>query len=342
MPGDTEFVFAAAPENSGQRLDSLIANRIPDLSRSVAAELIRTGFVLVAGTPRKAGYRLKSGETIRVTIPPPVAVDCRPEAIPLDILFEDEDLVALNKPAGLVVHPAPGHAGGTLVNALLHHCRDLQGIGGELRPGIVHRLDKDTSGVMVVAKTQAALFHLADQFKRRRVSKRYLALVAGNPRRDAGILDQPIGRHPIHRKKMTVRDADGRRAVTRWRVLARYTVAALIEACPETGRTHQIRVHLAALGHPVIGDGLYGKGRPGGGNLSAVARSAYHRVLSAIERQQLHAQRLTFFHPRSEKQMVVAVDPPEDMQTTIDRLGRLEGDTTSSKLKGESQNARSL
>jgi 23S rRNA pseudouridine1911/1915/1917 synthase len=325
MSGDSLFSFCVDLENSGQRLDALIAGHLPDLSRTAAAELVRAGRVTVSGHPRKASYRPRAGERIDGAIPAPVSADCRPEAIPLDLLYEDRSVVVVNKPPGMVVHPAPGHAGGTLVNALLHHCRDLAGIGGEVRPGIVHRLDKDTSGVMVAAKTQAALLHLSDQFKQRRVVKRYLALVAGVPQRPAGVAEGAIGRHPVHRKKMALRDGPGgRSAVTRWALIEPLGGAALMEARPQTGRTHQIRVHFAAMGHPILGDALYGKGRrrPGGHD---AASQAFGRIAAGIRRQQLHAADLTLRHPVSGEEMHFGAPLPADMQRVLEELRSLAG-----------------
>jgi 23S rRNA pseudouridine1911/1915/1917 synthase len=255
---------------------------------------------------KKSGYRVRAGEQIKGFIPPPEPVRFHPEPIPLDILYEDMHLIVVNKPPGLVVHPAPGHHSGTLVNGLLYHCPNLEGIGTKLRPGIVHRLDKDTSGTLVVAKTGFVHHHLSDQFKSRRIEKKYLALVLGEPRADSGTISDPIGRHPIHRKRMSTTSRKGREAETRWRVRKRIEGATLLELDLKTGRTHQIRVHCAAIHHPIIGDPVYG----------------YRRISKQISapRQMLHAWRLGFFHPATGEWMRFESPIPEDMQDLMNAL----------------------
>jgi 23S rRNA pseudouridine1911/1915/1917 synthase len=287
-----EFRLAAA--EAGARLDQFLAARIPALSRSRLQQLVKQGFVLVNQRTTKASTKLRAGDHVELTEPAPVAAHAEAEDIAFDVLFEDDDLIVLNKPAGLVVHPAAGHAQGTLVNALLHHCRVLSGIGGEQRPGIVHRLDKETSGCLVAAKNDAAHHALARQFAGREVSKIYLALAAGKFRQASGVIEGAIGRHPIHRKKMTVLGGKrGRSARTDYRVLCEIAGDSLVECTLHTGRTHQIRVHLKHLGHPVLGDELYG--RRGG-----------------FPRQMLHAWKLGFIHPRTGARLHFVAPIPQD------------------------------
>ena len=282
------------------RLDAWLAAAHPGISRSRWKQLIEAGHVFLNGAPvLKANTALAPGDELRCVLPDPEPVGLVPADIPLAVLYEDSDLIVLDKPAGLVVHPAPGHAADTLVNALLHHCGDLQGIGGELRPGIVHRLDKDTSGVLVVAKNEPAHTALVAQFSAHTVRKEYLALVWGAPKPAAGEIRLPIGRHPVHRKKMAV-VGKGRAAVTRYETLAATPLAALLRVRIETGRTHQIRVHLAHLGHPVAGDAVYGRAR--------------HGLPEGLElpRQMLHARRLKIAHPRDGRPLEFSAPPPPD------------------------------
>lgn len=295
-----------ACEQPAPRLDVWLVQQLPGLSRARVQELIRAGRVLVNGRARKANQPVRAGDTAVVDIPKPEPTDLRAEDIPLNILFEDADILVINKPAALVVHPAPGHASGTLVNALLHHCSDalggtsLGGIGGELRPGIVHRLDRDTSGVLVVAKNQAALDGLAAQFKGRRVTKQYAAIVWGCPRPPSGTIDTLVGRDPRNRKKMSARPRSGRRAVTHYEVVEAHADASLLRVRIETGRTHQIRVHLAHIGHPVVGDTQYGRAR--------VSKTGI-----AATRQMLHAEQLAFAHPRTGRELEFRAPMPDDM-----------------------------
>ena len=250
----TAFTFHVRPAQAGVRLDTLVAAQVEDCSRSFAATLIRNGRIVVDGDPKKPGYLVKAGETVSGRIETPEPASFEAEAIPLTILQEDDDLLVLDKAPGMVVHPAPGHPRGTLVNALIHHCPDLTGISGCLRPGIVHRLDKDTSGAIVVAKNSRSMHHLAAQFKCRTVRKRYLAIVYGQPANQSGRIDRPIGRHPTDRKKMSVHTRGPRPAMTSWLLREAFGGAALLELDIHTGRTHQIRVHCQSMGHPVIGD----------------------------------------------------------------------------------------
>jgi 23S rRNA pseudouridine1911/1915/1917 synthase len=302
------FSFTVHASEAGMRLDVLLASRPGGISRSLAAQLIDAGHVRVNGVARKPGYRVRGGEVVAGRLPDPQPTGFLPEPIPLHRLYEDADIIVIDKPAGLVVHPAPGHRSGTLVNALLYHCPDLTGIGTELRPGIVHRLDKDTSGTLVVAKTAAALEHLAGQFKRRTVRKDYLALVHGEMPAPNGTVRLPIGRHPVDRKRMSTMSRKGREAETEWRVLRTLCGASLLEVGLRTGRTHQIRVHCAAIGHPILGDPVYGRGR-GGGERRGPGR------------QMLHALRLEIDHPRTGERMRFESPLPEDMLGVLRELG---------------------
>lgn len=290
---------------AGKRLDIFLAGVIPELTRSQAKKLIREGLVKVDGQVVRPKYLVKPGQKIAVIIPPPEKVELVPEEVPFEIIYEDEDLAVINKPPGIVVHPAAGHTKGTLVHGLLNKLKGLSGIGGELRPGIVHRLDKDTSGLLVVAKNDLAHRALIKQFKAREVKKIYLALVHGVPRKREGQIDLPIGRHPVHRKKMSTKARVSREAITLWRVIKTFKKAALIEARPLTGRTHQIRVHLAAIGHPIIGDPLYGGQRPQG---------------PKTPRQMLHAFQLSLTHPRSGKRLEFQAELPKDFKEVLNRL----------------------
>jgi 23S rRNA pseudouridine1911/1915/1917 synthase len=295
----------------GRRLDRYLV-QATGLPRSQIQRLIEAGRVLVEGRPLKSSAAVQPGQRITLSIPPPRPSPLTPEPIPLEILHEDDDLLVVNKPAGLVVHPAPGHPGGTLVHALLHHCPDLPGLGDERRPGIVHRLDKETSGVMVVAKTEGAMASLARQFKRRDVKKTYLALVHGDVRQTEGRISAQIGRHERDRKRMAVQKTKGREAITTYRVVRRLDGCTLLEVHPETGRTHQIRVHLAAIGHPVVGDRVYGGRRE---RTSRVMRPTKGVV---AKRQLLHAWKLGFFRPRTNTWVEFDAPVPADFR---DRLG---------------------
>ena len=288
-------------ETNPDRLDRYLADRLPDFSRSRIQKLIEQGQVQVNGKicdSKKA--ELQVGDRIHLTIPDAEPLELEAQDIPLDILYEDDQLLILNKPAGLVVHPAPGHADGTLVNAILAHCPDLKGIGGVQRPGIVHRLDKDTSGAIAIAKTDIAHQNLQSQFKAKTARRTYLAIVYGAPKTDSGTIDQPVGRHPVDRKKMAVvpEEKGGRRAVTHWRVQERLGNYTLMQFDLETGRTHQIRVHSAFIGHPVVGDPIYSAGRSLGVNLSG---------------QALHAWRLRLQHPLSGEWLEAIAPPPPDL-----------------------------
>ncbi|MEJ2658709.1 MAG: RluA family pseudouridine synthase [Desulfobacterales bacterium] len=275
------FTIHVESTDSGKRLDLYISALISDCSRSVATSLIRDGKIRVQGAAKKAGYRVKTGDEISGCIPPPTPIQFKPEPIPIDILYEDDHIIVVNKQPGLVVHPAPGHYSGTLVNGLLYHCPLIEGIGGALRPGIVHRLDKDTSGVLVVAKNEKAHQHLAKLFKSRQIQKTYLALVYGAMESDSGKISLPIGRHPVDRKKMSIKSRKTRVAETVWQIRERFEPASLIELDLKTGRTHQIRVHCAAIHHPVIGDPVYGRRR----TLKNVVHGQEQELSGAIKRQ---------------------------------------------------------
>ncbi|MBW2406473.1 MAG: RluA family pseudouridine synthase [Deltaproteobacteria bacterium] len=311
MHDKSAFTILVEPTDSGKRLDLYITSCISQCSRSVATNLIRKGQIRVKGMVRKPGYRVRAGDEISGCIPPPTPVLFKPEPIPIEILHEDNDIIVINKQAGLVVHPAPGHYSGTLVNALLYHCPKLNGIGGELRPGIVHRLDKDTSGVLVVAKNDGAHLHLSRQFKSRRVKKDYLALVFGKLESDSGSVSLPIGRHPVDRKKMSTKSRKGRVAETTWQIKERFELASLIKVHLKTGRTHQIRVHCAAVKHPVMGDKVYGPRK-------TVRNGAFGKNLFAsVPRQMLHAWRIGFTHPVTEATVSFEAPIPSDMQAVI-------------------------
>jgi 23S rRNA pseudouridine1911/1915/1917 synthase len=307
--------FAVPPGTDGGRVDRFLVAVLPDLSRSRIQRLIKEGHVQVAGRAAKTNQSVKPGQVVAVDLPEEAAeARAHPEALPLPIVYEDADLVVVDKPAGMVVHPAAGHASGTLVNALLHHVHDLSGIGGEKRPGIVHRLDRGTSGLMVVAKHDAAHLELARQFQDREVDKEYSALVWGIVQAGRRI-DEPIGRDPADRKKMSARARRSREAVTRI-VRAEHfgRVLTLARVAIQTGRTHQIRVHLSAIGHAVVGDALYGGvHRRVPGDLRAVTR---------LERPFLHAARLVFAHPADRRPMVFASELPGDLQAVLDELRR--------------------
>ncbi|MGC9522164.1 MAG: RluA family pseudouridine synthase [Anaerolineae bacterium] len=299
-------------EADGERVDRYVADRLSALSRTAVQRLIDEGQITVDGERIQTSHRLRAGERIVVHIPAPEPVELQPEPIPLDVLYEDADLIVVNKPAGMVIHPGAGHRSGTLVNAILAHCPDLTGVGGEIRPGIVHRLDKETSGVIVIAKHDRALRALQRQFKRRTVEKRYTALAVGCVPQEQGLIEAPIARHRHHRRRMAVR-AGGKMARTRWRVLGRYRGAAdrtytLLDLKLLTGRTHQIRVHLSWLGYPVAGDAVYGP--------------AY--VSELAPRQFLHARVLGFEHPGTGEPMQFTAPLPQDLQTVLEGMEPLD------------------
>jgi len=311
-----QFARGRAPE----RLDRFLAEALPELSRAQLKKLIDEGQVKVADAPVKAGLKLKGGEAISIILPELRETEALPEAIPLTILYEDSDLVVIDKPAGMVVHPAPGHDQGTLVNALLHHCVDLSGIGGELRPGIVHRLDKDTSGVMVASKNDRSHQGLAEQFKIHSITRRYLALVHGQVQNTTGTVDRAIGRHPVDRKRMSGQARRGRRAVTHWRVLRRYDLdrLSLVELTLETGRTHQIRVHFSEMNLPIVGDPVYGNSK----RANAIGDQVLRGMLQRLKRQALHAVTLGFRHPVTGAALEFSSPLPPDLAEIVTYLDR--------------------
>ena len=292
-------------EDAGSRIDAWLASHLEDMTRSAAQRLVEEGSVTVNGKTVAKNYKLSGSETIEVKLPDPEPVDVVPQNIPLDIVFEDSDVIVVNKPKGLVVHPAPGHPDGTLVNALLYHCGDsLSGIGGELRPGIVHRIDMETSGLLIAAKNDFAHRHLSDQLKDRSLSRVYETIVRGNIKVESGTIDAPIGRHPTDRKRMAVTQRNSRNAVTHYEVIARYDGYTHLRCHLETGRTHQIRVHLAHIGHPVLGDMVYGMKKPELG----------------LDSQCLHARRIKFIHPRTGEHVELESSLPEYFTTVLDKL----------------------
>jgi 23S rRNA pseudouridine1911/1915/1917 synthase len=300
---------------AGARLDAWIARQLPDLSRARVQALMAAGAVRLGGRPARPSARLRGGEEVTVELPDPVAATPAPEDVPLAVVYEDTRLLVVDKPAGMTVHPAAGRVSGTLVNALLHHVRDLSGVGGVLRPGIVHRLDRGTSGLMVVAKDDEAHRALSAQFASREVEKEYLAIVHGVPRARQGTIELAIGRDPVHRKKMSVRAPRGRAARSAYTVVEALDGAALLRVRIHTGRTHQIRVHLASLGHPVAGDATYGGTRtPASRRLSARA------ALDGLTRPALHAARLAFTHPATGDRLQFESPLPADLRDVLARL----------------------
>ena len=291
-------------EAAGARLDRFLASQLPQFSRSRLQQLIRAGAITVNGKAMRPRDSARKGDTIQILEPAPEKTDICPQAIPLDVLFEDDDLIVLNKPPGLVMHPGAGHREQTLVNALLHHCRSLSGIGGEERPGIVHRLDKETSGCVVVAKNDETHRGLSAQFSDRTVQKSYLALVTGKLRKASGSIEEKIGRHPVHRQRMSVSSRRGREAKTDYRVLASGGDVSLLQCELHSGRTHQIRVHLHHIGHPVLGDKVYGA-----------------KTAGKYPRQMLHAWKLAFQHPRSGEWKKFEASLPDDFRETMTAAG---------------------
>ena len=300
------LILQTASEDAGKRLDAWLAEQT-ELTRSAVQKLMEEGRVTAAGKPLAKNTRLTGGETVSVKLPEPEAVDIVPQNIPLDVVYEDEDVIVVNKPKGLVVHPAPGHPDGTLVNALLYHCGDsLSGINGELRPGIVHRIDRDTSGLIIAAKNDAAHLALAAQLADHTLARTYECLAVGNFREDSGTVDAPIGRHPVDRKRMAVVRQGGREAVTHWEVIARYPGVTHLRCRLETGRTHQIRVHLAYIGHPILGDTVYGAKKP----------------VAGLTGQCLHAVGLRFIHPRTGEPVELTCPLPEEFVRMLEKLRR--------------------
>lgn len=312
--------LVVSPDDEGERLDSYLASRT-GISRSALQRLAADGCVTVNGDSVRPSHKVKSGEVIWYSVPPPTPSHITGEELPLDIIYEDNDLIVINKPKGMIVHPAPGSASGTLVNALIAHCK-LAAVGGVERPGIVHRLDKDTSGLMVVAKNDAAHHSLQKQIQARTAERKYLALVWGNPRFEQAVVDAPIGRHPVDRKKMAVIESPAYRsrvATTDLRVLERFGPMTLLEAGLRTGRTHQVRVHAAYAGHPIIGDPVYsGNRRLHSGPKEFVA--GVNQLIDHLGGQALHAYSLSFEHPRTGKPMTFTAPMPEEMESLVTYL----------------------
>ena len=292
----------------GQRADQFLAAALPQLTRSAAQKLLEEGAVTLNGRPVKKNYKTAPEDELVVVLPDPAPVDILPQDIPLDVVYEDEDVIAVNKPVGLVVHPAAGHPDGTLVNALLYHCgNSLSGINGALRPGIVHRIDRDTSGLIIAAKNDSAHLALAAQLQDHSLYREYEAVCVGNLKQDQGTVNAPIARHPTDRKKMAVNFLQGREAVTHWTVLERFSGYTHIQCRLETGRTHQIRVHMAHTGHPLLGDMVYGSKKPWPG----------------LAGQCLHARRLSFLHPRTGERLTLECPLPPWFQEVLTKLGHL-------------------
>ncbi|MCH5304538.1 MAG: RluA family pseudouridine synthase [Ruminococcus sp.] len=290
------------------RIDKFLAEEIEELTRSAAATLIEKDNVIINGKSINKNYKLREGDKIEIEIPAPVLYEAKAEKIPLDIVYEDNDLIVVNKPKGMVVHPAAGNFEGTLVNALLYHCKDnLSGINGVLRPGIVHRIDKNTSGLLIVAKNDKAHKHLAEQIKEHSFTREYEAIAVGNIKDDKGTVDAPIGRHRTDRKRMTVTDRNSKNAITHYEVIARYKGYTQIKCILETGRTHQIRVHMAYIGHPVSGDDVYG----------------IKKEKVNFEGQCLHARKIGFVHPSTEEYLEFTSELPEYFRNHLDKLEKI-------------------
>ena len=298
------ILLRASEESKNQRLDAFLASSLDGLTRSQAARLIESGEVAVNGETAGKSYKLAGGEDIAVTLPEPEPVEAVPQDIPLDVVYEDADVIVVNKPSGMVVHPAPGHPDGTLVNALLYHCAGtLSGVGGALRPGIVHRIDRDTSGLIIAAKNDAAHQYLSAQLADHTLARTYECIVVGALREDRGTVDAPIARHPTDRKRMAV-VAGGREAVTHWEVIARYPGYTHVRCRLETGRTHQIRVHMAYIGHPILGDTVYGA----------------KKEVPGLTGQCLHAVGLRFLHPRTHEVMELSCPLPEEFTRMLQKI----------------------
>lgn len=310
------YCFEVPAESAGQRLDAFLTGQFQELSRAAVQRLIDDGQVLLAGVQPRSSLKLSGGERITVTIPPPAPAVPLAEAIPLTVLYEDHDLIVIDKPAGMTVHPGAGVDSGTLVNALLSHCSDLSGIGGEIRPGIVHRLDKGTSGVLVAAKNDAAHRGLSEQFAAHSIKRLYWALIYGSPQEDTGKVSNIIGRHPTDRLRMSSKARHGKEATTNWRVLERFGAASLVQLRLETGRTHQIRVHLTEANMPLLGDPLY----PDGGRLNNLKDTCLKGMIIRLERQALHARVLGFIHPLTGEYLEFSSEPPEDFTAILEYL----------------------
>jgi 23S rRNA pseudouridine1911/1915/1917 synthase len=310
------YCFLVPAESAGQRLDAFLVEKLPEFSRAALQRLVDEGNVQLDGVKPRSSSKVRGGEQINLLVPPPAPAVPLAEDIPLTILYEDHDLIVIDKPAGMTVHPGAGTDSGTLVNALLGHCTDLSGIGGEIRPGIVHRLDKGTSGVLVAAKNDSAHHGLAEQFARHSIKRLYWALIYGSPANDTGKISCSIGRHPTDRLRMSGKARNGKDATTNWRVLERFGAASLVQLRLETGRTHQIRVHLTEANMPLLGDPLY----PDGGRLNNLKDTRLKGLISHLGRQALHARVLGFIHPVSGQYLEFSSEPPEDFMTLLEYL----------------------
>ena len=298
-------ILTRTADQSGERADAFLARTVEELTRSAAQRLLEDGAVTLNGRPLKKNYKTTPGDVLEVMLPDPEPVDVVPQNIPLDVVYEDSDVIVINKPVGMVVHPAPGHPDGTLVNALLYHCGDtLSGINGELRPGIVHRIDRDTSGLIIAAKNDKSHLALAEQLQDHSLARVYEAIAVGGFREDSGTVNTPIGRHPVDRKRMAIDPRNGRHAVTHWSVLERFSGYTHIQCRLETGRTHQIRVHMASISHPLLGDVVYGNKKPYAG----------------LAGQCLHARKLKFIHPSTKQLVEVECPLPDWFENTLKKL----------------------
>ncbi len=311
------YEFPIVPSERGERLDLVLSRRTIFPTRSQVKRVIEQGLVTVNARVEKAGYRVREGDIVCVMREPVRPAEAEPEDIPLSVVYEDDDIIVVDKPAGMVVHPAAGNYRGTLVNALLFHCPDLSGIGGVARPGIVHRLDKQTSGLMVVAKSDRAHEGLSRQFKGHRIEKEYTAFVYGDPPDNEGVIELSIGRHPVDRKKMSTRSRRGKEALTRWSVRERFGLVTLLVVRIETGRTHQIRVHLQALGHPVVGDSVYGNSKK---RIDEINDNELRTILKSMKRQALHSSRIGFLHPHDNRRLEFSAPLPDDMASLYEKL----------------------
>ncbi len=311
------FTLIVDDENTGKRLDLFVTEKIESAQRTRVSDLISEGAILVNGTLKKPSYKVKSTDSVTGVIPPAETHHFSPENIALDIVFEDDDIIVINKQPGLVVHPAPGNWSGTLVNGLLYHYPDIKGGDNDCRPGIVHRLDRDTSGVMVIAKNQKSLLKLSESFQSRHVKKEYLALVHGKLKSDSGIIDSPIGRHPVDRKKMSVVSSRGKQAETHYRVDRRFQASTLIRCDIKTGRTHQIRVHCLSIQHPIVGDSVYSSSQ---NSRNKRACPEEMKILGEAKRQMLHAFSLEILHPATQAAMIFSAPIPRDMAELIEKL----------------------
>lgn len=309
LKGLEPIIFSVSEDKAKMRLDLFLKEVLPNFSRNYLQKLLREGLITVDGKKAKPSLKLKEGQKIEITLPEESPLEIEPQDVPFEILYEDKDLAVIYKPPGVVVHPAPGHSDKTLVHGLLLKLKNLSGIGGKLRPGIVHRLDKDTSGIMLIAKNDYMHRALTQAFKNRNIQKIYLAILYEKIEPPKGRIEKPIGRHPVNRKKMAV-IKEGKTAITEYEVIKYFKKASFVYAKPVTGRTHQLRVHFSYLGHPILGDPIYGGLKPN-----------IHRP----ERLMLHAWKITFLHPLNQKEMTFEKDPPEDFQNYLNYLESVEG-----------------